>query len=1248
MVFGTTSGIQPHNMISTGGSVYGWMQHLHPSAVSGEKTIAQIEADKDSYRNGMSKQKLPPREHKEGVHRRKFDMEHLFEVVVMYLFNGLKATGKSSGGSMQDKGVTDTKALLHYLLYMIPEADKLKVLDLGQNENYKAIITHFERMRNVRVIFDHTDYKFRVIVKKTGLEKGWIDICLELRMKFTKMINDLLPKEDVEIEHKWVEIVKRFKPLLLDSLVLYTGYDIDAVSDWVLQDADIEWETTTYAADDVPGMDVLENTNIHELTNRSPFVVSYWADNYLEFDNYKLARMFNGLVGYGEFLYKRDNNYSRMAVNNFFIEDGSDKMWLWADLPRDAGYEISTDIHKEEQNLVANEKQRGRVFEAVIERGTVFVTPEFKRMVHRRQQEAWTRSYIPCIGETCNLIVTGQFSFVDFYWLFAEIIQFMHIEIQNLFPRRTGDVGNLVNTINVSKGRLPEDILAQMYNKYIEYCFQVALRRNHINNDFHRDRKLPPALVQNINRMLKFGIHIEREKWLMEEHTKELPIDMLHDIQNSYTDSFWDSFNSPENDKEKSIGEHKFNPNQKRFTSPMMEKTEMKVSNNSSHKTTYMDPAIDTHKLGYIKWAHFNQVPCTPFAVGFSADVIQKYYDRKVNYVDKDNFLATCDMTSMLRTTQTLMRGFDKFIIAVSNARELDPTKDKTNSRFRPMVQTTRSPYQNHGFAYPLDGSCGVYGRVEDTHAGRREITSDDLLVFGNVLFTVVNNPGIFNLLNSASGDSMNAAKQQKQGELLVNSSEPVHYIPMTANVGFVNSGKEIIDGADVSTETPQSWTGISKMTHTKLRVGIMDQAVSHHSSRWYIDEVLNNTRPTTSRTAPHAWSSFMYNIYQKQGFASLFRGHHGRMQKYREKYTEFKKDHPEEDRDKLSIQEIIENDAEVMVNNLHMCCMDAGLQVTDRKEKDFAFTSLKNQNIDIPNKKSHQLFYILFGETICKLADDLERCEPLFFNTPQNLQQRSNHMLAHHLRVQAPRFLKRITDKFFSGDLHKNLIWQLQRNKYHSIPNKVLKDGIWDFEKISQNIMQATSKLKNIRGNPIKQTSWHQRSVSAQSTQEKIVKMLREPVDPRPVDVFDWFDDADKQNHYHFSPEGSSDEEEPQSKHDDVPRKSSNSKTIDPEEYRLRAVFDPYIQMYKRIEIYWNNGKKYRESATDRDILATEDMFYENRMLTIRLCEEQMHLIQRHQDSRKDYHQSLAWEFMFDMFLYQRQLLAELTLPPK
>ena len=61
--------------------------------------------------------------------------------------------------------------------------------------------------------------------------------------------------------------------------------------------------------------------------------------------------------------------------------------------------------------------------------------------------------------------------------------------------------------------------------------------------------------MKSINRMLKFGIHIEREKWLMDEHTKELPIDMLQDIQDDYTENFWDSLNSSEQYKEMPFGE---------------------------------------------------------------------------------------------------------------------------------------------------------------------------------------------------------------------------------------------------------------------------------------------------------------------------------------------------------------------------------------------------------------------------------------------------------------------------------------------------------------------------------------------------------------------------------------------------------------------------------------------------------------------------------------------------------------------
>ena len=685
---------------------------------------------------------------------------------------------------------------------------------------------------------------------------------------------------------------------------------------------------------------------------------------------------------------------------------------------------------------------------------------------------------IPCLGETCKLIVkedqNSLFTFSDFYWVFIDIIAFTIRQIEDLFPKATGNVGNLVNTINVSKGRVPPNILEALYNNFIAYCLLACNRRNHTNNDFRMDGKIPSVLVKQINRMLKFCIHIEREKWLMDEHTMVFPIDTLHAIQEQNKGSFWDSFNAPEKDQEKRNGCDKSDTKQEHYTRPTMGLTDMKVSNNSSHKTTYMDPAIDTHQLGYIKWAHFNQIPCSPYAVGYSADVIQKYYDRKVNYVDKDNNLATCDMTSMLRMTQTLIRGFDKFIGAVSNSPEWNPSKGKTRSRIQPMVQTTRSPYQNHGFSYPLDGSSGVYQKVLNPYAGRRQITSDDLMVFGNVLFTVVNIPGIFNLLNSSSGDAMNTAKQQKQRELLSSSSEPLHYTPMTANVGFVNSGKEVPDGPTETTEDLQTWIGISKMTHTKLRVGIMDQPAIHNTSRWYLDEVLNNTRPTNSTTALHAWSSFMYQIYQKQGFACLFRGHQYRMLKHREENAKFKKDYPVQDTDQLSIQDIIEEDAEKLVNNLIMCCKDAGLQDTDPRQKHFAFASLNKQNIDLPHKTSHKLFYILFGETICKLADDLENMPPLAANIPQNLQQRSNQMLARHLRVQAPRFLKRITGLFFSWDLHKNLVGQLQRNKHQSIPNKVLRDGTWDFEKNSKNIMEATSKLRNIRGNPIKAKRWN------------------------------------------------------------------------------------------------------------------------------------------------------------------------------
>jgi hypothetical protein len=525
MVLNSTGTLHRPAAVSTAGSIYGWIQKIHPSALHGADHIKAFEDMKKSERSGEPKQDLSYRCHEEEVYRHKFDYERLFEVVVMYLFNGLKASG--------DDADTGSKALLHYIVYMIPEADKLKVLDLGGNVEKDAKSVYIQRMKNVRVIFDHTDYKFRVIVKKGGTEHGWIDICLELRKAFTTMINGLVVKNYVEIEDNWVDIVKGFKPILLESIARYTAYDRVSIEKWVLQDVDIAWETSTYAAGDVHPRNVLEHTNTdHEAT--APFIISYWADNYLEFEDYKISRMFNGLVGYGEFLYERDNNYSRKATNNFFFVVNQTKKWLWKDIPRDAG--PRTLLNQPLTEATANERERGNILEAVIERGVLYVTPGFSKMVTRRQDQAWSSEAVNCIGQICILILLGpgkwDCGFVGFFWILAEIYEYINSEMVSLF------------TNGLEGGKLSEDVLMILYNKFISYCYAVGYRTNGPINDFHMETEMPPYMIQLINKMLRFGIHIQREKWLMKYHTQELPFNVLRELQQQYTNNFWDSFNS--------------------------------------------------------------------------------------------------------------------------------------------------------------------------------------------------------------------------------------------------------------------------------------------------------------------------------------------------------------------------------------------------------------------------------------------------------------------------------------------------------------------------------------------------------------------------------------------------------------------------------------------------------------------------------------------------------------------------------
>jgi hypothetical protein len=382
-----------------------------------------------------------------------------------------------------------------------------------------------------------------------------------------------------------------------------------------------------------------------------------------------------------------------------------------------------------------------------------------------------------------------------------------------------------------------------------------------------------------------------------------------------------------------------------------------------------------------------------------------------------------------------------------------------------------------------------------------------------------------------------------------------------------------------------------------------------------------------------------------------------------------------------LSIEDQIEQDSLVLVGHLHTCCEDAGLQVTRATGDHYAFPALHAQGIEIPDNASHQLFYILFGETICKLADDLEKMPTTNENTAQTLQLRSNEMMAQHLRDQVSSFLEHLTQMFFSGMLHRQLVRQLQKNKHkHKLSSSITTGSSlrsWSFETITANIHEAAHYMRNIKSKQmITGTPWNSKSLSSKKTKDNIISMFREmPIDTAvtektPDKSFSLHDTSAPMSEKQAEEKKSSqerrfegkwgDEEEggnadfdlsPQihAKKATTNHLSDNTSEVDDQIDELsesRAIFYPYIQMYERVATYFENGAKHRHITPDHALAANKDLFYENRMLCMCICEEQMHLIQRHQAYVKDYPDSIAWNFLFDMFLCQRQLFAELIVP--
>jgi hypothetical protein len=312
------------------------------------------------------------------------------------------------------------------------------------------------------------------------------------------------------------------------------------------------------------------------------------------------------------------------------------------------------------------------------------------------------------------------------------------------------------------------------------------------------------------------------------------------------------------------------------------------------------------------------------------------------------------------------------------------------------------------------------------------------------------------------------------------------------------------------------------------------------------------------------------------------------------------------------------------------------------------------------------QLFYIVFGETLYSIANDLDNAAMRNSNVPQTLQVHTNQLLARRLRNQIPAFLQNITKLFFDGDLHHSLVLQIKQQAFDKteatvvdvkpdirtvvdvkpeIRDKTEATGVdvkpdirtdsntWTFERVCHDLTGALLHVRHApRGNTLQTPTWKGRSISANATKHAVVRLFvpLTRVDVAPVDM----------RYEHGQVYDSSVPWGDQQKGDSIDGRTDHEK----DEHIARITFQLYVDVYNQLSSYYQRGYRYR-SSNGITPMTTHDIFHENRMMAMRICEDQLHLIERHKYMEGEYKDSRAWELLFNMFMYQRQLFAELTL---
>ena len=1182
MAFHSSTLVHAPATTQTAGRVYGCVQNFHPT--------------------GNEKHSVDASFH-ERVYKTLFTKEHLFEVAVMYLFNGLKPTGASGARGRPKAG---TLELLHYLAYIVPEADKLHVTDLNGHPE------HIDRMEHVRVIFDPDDFRFRVIVKrKSGV--GWIDISLQLRNTFIRQQTEV----SGNLPDLWVTLVKELRSSLVAALVARTKCSQDRVSKWLTAEEDIAWEVPTYGADatgvrnlfaDMDAGHKTERERVNpdgpppqpSLQERAPFIVSYWADNYLQMDSYKVARVFNGLVGYGEFLYDRGNNYTKADVNNFFIGDVSTpggKTWLWADMPYGDTHGPVGGNGTGPEHHVASLKERTRVLEAFIRGDKLYLAAGFRKIVARRHSSTM-QALQGALVEALHGAIEVETAVATFVQQFDPFME------NNQVADDPNDGKSILAADEARDGHLQSDVIFRTHN---------ALKS-----------KLEPHVAKytqwehgpvhdSMYALISASIHIARETWLLDKHTREMEEADLEAIQRTYDTGFWDSINESEEPYEAL-----------RTARPVVRG----MKNNSNLYHPYMDPALSTYAVGYATAAREAGLVCDSFWYRVAPSVAQRYSDRKTNTDSRGDYIGNVDLTSLLRTTNSLVRTFDGFMRAM---------KPKET-----LLQTTRTMFAAHGGYFVLQGGTGVYGNLAYSTGGKRLLHVDDLVTFSFALCTMVDNPGIWNLLTAGRNSAAFEAK--------------------VANNGFVVSGYPVWDNTDRPEEA--SWGNVADMTFKKLQVGISRLPDNLNKAREYTQEVINNTRRTSASSAQHSFESFTRGVYNSEAYKRSLGETTTTAGPLRA----------------ALVEELVKQGSR-FVGQLCACCRDAGLQVSKPGDADYAFSALRDLGIQLPTDPGEEgaraqtpdvrykcLFYILYGETIARWMADVGGMQPATAHEQQRVQQKNHEAASHKYQQQLEFFLGTLTDKFFSGELYGALSSTLQarfpagqqaRAHAASAPasgRKLPAPTDADIAADMDAVVTRTRNLPNSHTHSIDDYSWRKMPPSAKQVKDEVRYMLwRVPA----LEAF-----RDDQADLRYVEEAArlhrgagadnTAVATPVAESQELERLAAEAAAEDEREDLRHAqqVFGPYLDVYKQVVAFHltsdaNKPEKWKapvEPALKHKDHSEQTLhFFENRMLVMAVCEEQMHLIQRHHAVQDDYGGSIAWCLLFSRFMYYRQAFAEM-----